>query len=949
MELAQTTGFNKIVRRVSLLPYLVSLLILGIISFTGFQLISFPDDGIDTVNSSGMIVSIVPGGPTYGKLKEGDVILSIDGKPYKSNVFNYMNIGKASGDPVQFIVMRGKSRVQVTFNLAAPTRELLVSRLATVLIAFVFWLIGVGIEAFKPSDQGSPIYFMWFNTCALILTTGAASTMRIGWATTMFLCLVWLIGPVSVNFHLLFPQPILKRGRNLSLLVLYAIGMLGIIPVLQSEEISIGLISRYPNYVAARGIFLSINLILVVWLLFYSYRNADSPGVRGKVRLVLLGGALAAIPFTILTTLPDILFRNPLIPYSVAFLFLGLLPLTYGFAIFRLHLIEIDQKINRGATYILVYSILGGFYLVLYAVLNRWLPEGVQTTSLINTILVLVLASAFIPLHRKVQQVVDRVFYGGYYDYRIGIREITENLSQLTDLQNLARAVSQRLKNTLRLEEAVVFLRDPEGEFSVVEASFSEGSRDRPRPEFPVLPRSSLTYLMKIGATERRALLQALSEVTLTPEEIQLLRTEQIHLWVPVIGHAQIQGLLALGPKVGGDVFSGEDMDILRVVVQQLSPIIENIHLLIDLKRHASELEKRVEERTSELYDAKERVEAILASVGDGVVVTNLAGEILTVNLTFERLSGFSMDEIRGVNLFEMMANSNGAARISAMQELLSGGEVWSDELIGRRKDNSQYTIRFTIAPIHDRHGQTVGYVGSQTDITRQKELDLMKDAFVSDVSHELRTPITNISLYIELLKSAPADRHSRYLAVVKDQSEQLNKLVEDILDLSRLTASKNRPMAFTPADLNLLAARVVSAHLPLAEACNVNLDFTPDAKLPVVCVEQNQIARMITNLVTNAIRYAPGGQVKVTTSHKEGWVCIKVKDTGLGIDSQDTPHIFERFYRGRNVRQSGMHGTGLGLAIVKEIVDFHAGEIEVESKQGKGSTFRVWLPLTQP
>jgi signal transduction histidine kinase len=105
----------------------------------------------------------------------------------------------------------------------------------------------------------------------------------------------------------------------------------------------------------------------------------------------------------------------------------------------------------------------------------------------------------------------------------------------------------------------------------------------------------------------------------------------------------------------------------------------------------------------------------------------------------------------------------------------------------------------------------------------------------------------------------------------------------------------------------------------------------------------------MITNLVTNAIRYAPGGQVKVTTSHKEGWVCIKVKDTGLGIDSQDTPHIFERFYRGRNVRQSGMHGTGLGLAIVKEIVDFHAGEIEVESKQGKGSTFWVWLPLTQP
>jgi len=122
-----------------------------------------------------------------------------------------------------------------------------------------------------------------------------------------------------------------------------------------------------------------------------------------------------------------------------------------------------------------------------------------------------------------------------------------------------------------------------------------------------------------------------------------------------------------------------------------------------------------------------------------------------------------------------------------------------------------------------------------------------MKDAFISDVSHELRTPITNISLYIELLKAAPQERHERYLEIVRDQSDLLNKLVEDILDLSRLTASKTRPVTFSPTDLNILTEQVIIAYRPLAEASGVSLKFLSGADLPPVPVEQNQIARMIT------------------------------------------------------------------------------------------------------
>jgi PAS domain S-box-containing protein len=946
MEVPRITPPKGAARIFSILPFIFAILVFLYIANIGRDLVAFPDDGIELDPSTGEILSYASLDPGPAKLDENDIITKVDGIPYSAFGVNYMELDKEGGESIEMEIRRGEELITRNIDLVKPSQTLIFNRLTTVLVALVFWGIGLGIEAFKPSARSSSVEFLWFETCALILSASAASTMGIVWASIFSNSLMWLLGPLTVHFHTHFPQPVIQKTRPYLLMVLYAIAALAIVLIVLVGLNQLGISAVYSNLRFFGRLFLAANLILVIGLLVYSYRTADTPGSRGKVRLVLLGVILVALPFVTLTILPNLILNEPLIPYPIAFMVLGILPITYGYSIFRLHMIEIDQVINRGATYILVYSTLGGFYLVLYALLNPYIPDDTRARPLLNTFLVLVLASVFFPLQRWMQRNVDRLFYGGWYDYRIGIRQITENLTQITDLRSLALTISQRLTKTLRLEEAVVFFRDQDGEFSVVESFFNESVKDREKRDFPVLPRSSLTYLMKIGAIERVALLQSLSQVSLTPEELQLMNTEQIHLWAPVVGHVQIQGLLALGPKLGGDIFSGEDLDILRVVVQQLSPIIENIHLLNALKAHANELELRVDERTAELHDAKERVEAILASVGDGVIVTDLEGHILTVNQAFEQLSGYSSSEIQGKNLFNMLADDNGITRISAMREALTIGETWRDELTGRRRSGSQYSIQFTIAPIHDPQGNPVGFVGSQTDITHQKDLDRMKDAFISDVSHELRTPITNISLYIELLKTAPEDRYARYLNVVRDQSELLNKLVEDILDLSRLTASKTRPVAFSKADLNTIVEQVIHAYRPLAEVSGVLLELVTDQDLPPVYVEPNQIARMVTNLVTNAIRYSPKGEVHVMTTHNGDWVCFKVRDTGIGIDPEDLPHLFERFFRGRNVRQSEMHGTGLGLAIVKEIVDFHGGTIEVRSKYNEGSTFEVWLPV---
>ena len=951
MKLPFGSAFKSISARLSIFPIFMALAVLGLMVWTVLLLVEYPDDGIDTVENNGYVAAISPVGTAVGKLEVGDFITMVEGVAWEDLHLYYPGLGKSPGDSVEFTVERQEEVLPVTIYLAAPEPSLVVTRLVPVLVAFFFWIVGLGVAVFKPVGRGAQVYFLWFQAGAITLTSAAASTTGAVWLFILFNSMLWLIGPLSVHFHLFFPQAATFKGQKTLLIGLYSMAALGVglqIFTAFSRALPTELFDRFLSFDL---LFLALNLLCVVGLLFYSYRNAQAPGARGKVRLVLLGGGLAALLFVSLTILPDFLLRQALIPYPMAFLQLALIPLTYAYAIFRLHLIEYDRQVNRGVTYVLVYVILVGFYFILYGLIRQWLTLTLVTTPLVNTILVLVLAGIFVPLQRWVQRFVDRVFYGGWYDYRLGVNRITQGLELITDLKELADTVSERLVTTMRLVEAVAFFRDANSDFSVIQVSLARDMDDQPRAVYPVLPRSSLTYLLKIGVVERTTLLQALSQATVSPEELRLLNTEQINLWVPVIGHGQIQGLLALGPKRGGDVFSAEDMDILRVLVQQIGPIIENIHLVTRLKDYAVELEQRVEERTVELFDSKERVEAILANVGDGVIVTDLQGRIQTVNSAFERLSGYTAGEITRSNLFDLFVDENNVLQNSPMSSPLARSQVWSGELVGNRKNSSRYDVKLNIAPVGDRQGQTVSYVCSLSDITRQKELDRMKDMLIYDVSHELRTPITSIRLYSELLKSVPPERQDRFLSVIMEQSSLLTRLVEDILDLSRLTVSKTRRVTFEDANLNVLVEQAYMAHLPVAEDAKIKLIFEPDPDLPLIRAEQSQISRMVTNLVSNAIRYTTQGQVFLQTFCRENKVCLVVQDTGVGIEPQDLPHVFERFYRGRNVRQSGIPGTGLGLAIVKEITSLHDGSIEIESVVGQGTTFHVWLPImiTEP
>jgi signal transduction histidine kinase len=225
------------------------------------------------------------------------------------------------------------------------------------------------------------------------------------------------------------------------------------------------------------------------------------------------------------------------------------------------------------------------------------------------------------------------------------------------------------------------------------------------------------------------------------------------------------------------------------------------------------------------------------------------------------------------------------------------------------------------------------------------KEVDRLKDEFVSSVSHELRTPLTSISGFVELLLEHKAGKQTdEYLRIVERNADRLLALVEDLLFAARVRSGQ-LALEVAPVDLRVLAAEAVAAMRPAAEHAGVSLDVEGRA-VPVVRGDARRLREVLDNLLSNAVKFTPtGGAVTLALSSDGDHAAVEVTDTGMGLDESERERVFERFFRTRAARDQQVAGTGLGLYIAKAIVESHGGTIAVRSAPGVGSTFRVELP----
>jgi PAS domain S-box-containing protein len=380
----------------------------------------------------------------------------------------------------------------------------------------------------------------------------------------------------------------------------------------------------------------------------------------------------------------------------------------------------------------------------------------------------------------------------------------------------------------------------------------------------------------------------------------------------------------------------------------QAAIAIENAQLHDAVRRHAEDLEGRVADRTLELERERKRTAAILDAAGEGIMVTNLKGHIEYMNAAMERLTGYPASEALGQNSRLWQSGATPVSFYQKMWKTISRGEIWRGELVNRRKDGMLYDAALTIAPVFDVDGKISGYVGVQRDISHQKELERLKDEFVSNVSHELRTPIANVKLYISLLTRGKPEKYDEYLQTLRREAARLEKLIEDLLDLSRLDLGR-QPILLASADISQLAAPLIADRTALAASRQLLIDYRAEDPLALAQADPALLSQVVSNLLTNAINYTPaGGLITVTTATRQHdeqtWITITVQDTGPGISPHDLAHIFERFYRGEAGRKSGVPGTGLGLAISAQIMNMLGGTLTVDSQPGEGAAFTVWL-----
>jgi PAS domain S-box-containing protein len=349
------------------------------------------------------------------------------------------------------------------------------------------------------------------------------------------------------------------------------------------------------------------------------------------------------------------------------------------------------------------------------------------------------------------------------------------------------------------------------------------------------------------------------------------------------------------------------------------------------------------------MEQAIQQLAAVVESSDDAILATTLDGRIMTWNPGAERLYGYARAEAVGKHISMLHGRRHNDGIL--FQRIGKGERVSRLETVNITKDGRQIDVSLTVSPILDQGGRIVSASTIAHDITHRKLLDRMKDDFVGTVSHELRTPLTAIKGFIELVAEGDAgpvtDTQREFLQIAARNSDKLGVLINDLIDMN-LIESQRLEVRLAPLDLASVLEDVASTFRVMART--KGLAFRQDiAPIPQVLGDSARLVQVFSNLVSNAIKYTPRGEVAIQAVATDAGVEVTVHDTGIGLSMEEHAQLFTRFFRGRSSVVIEAGGTGLGLVIAKAIVARHDGKIDVESRPGEGSRFRVTLPAWVP
>ncbi len=921
---------------VSLALLTLAAVIFAALNFRQRERFTLPDDGASWLDTAQGVRAwhVEAGSPAaQAGIREGDIVRNIDGVPiaraaqltrllYRAGIWSALDYRLERNG-------RSFSAAVVT----APMRKPL--SLENYLRVVGLLYLGIGLFIFaRRWHAPRAVHFYLFCLVSFILYSfhysgkPGAFDAEVRWANVVALLLQpALLAHFAMVFPERHPRPRLKvwllyllPAVLLALHLAVATGSLGFTPWLGArvalDQIEMGYLGVY--LLLAAGIFLA------------SFRRAPSGIVRQQLKWAT-GGTLAGIlPFFFLYIVPFFFGAVPRPWMNFSTLSLALVPLSFGYAIVRYRLMDVDIILKRGLAYTAATAGVVGVYFAVVAAIGE-LFHAAWPTGLGGAVLAIVAAAfLFQPLRDWVQERLDRFFYRDRLNYRRTLIEFGQTLSAEVRLEPMLSSVLHRISQALLVDRLAIFLEDSEapGRFRM--------GRSRGLEWDELLDLSFLSS-ERLASARGYLFFDSPGADGISPAARQTLEQLGLNYFIACHIHDRTVAVLGLGKTVDGDYLSSDDLELLFTMAGYVAIALENASLYRSLEQKA--------EQVARLKDYNEN---IVESLSVGVLAVDLDGRIESWNNHLEALFGVARSDALGRRLDEVLP-----PELAAEIEAHADGERVANlyKLVARSRSGPALTLNVAVAPLVGKAGEQLGRLILVDDITDrvrfeqrlvQAEKLTSLGLLAAGVAHEVNTPLAVISNYIQMLaKQLPAsDPRQALIDKIVKQTFRASEIVNHLLNFSRTGAAE-----FTEVDLNAVIEEtlVLVSHPLRAGRIAVIKALAED--LPAILGATNRLQQVFLNLFLNARDAMPnGGMLEVRTGSSNGTVEVEVTDTGIVITPEHLHSIFDPFF----TTKSSTRGTGLGLAVSYGIIKEHAGRVDVHSTPGKGTSFRLEFPTAR-
>jgi len=903
-----------------------------------------PTDGVFWVETdSGLkALEVAPDGPgATAAIEPGDVLVSIDGVAI-ANLGEYFTCLDRAGvhGSIRYGLLTGSRLHEESLQLA-PKALLEPKDGLRIILAFLY--LGIGLTVIvrgRRLSRAFHFYLICLAAFVVFLYSYTPAWNGLDQSVYLFSVASFLLLPaLFLHFCLRFPvDPIPARSR--APLLYPPVILLGLTEVLwiAGHLAPLGL----PRDAHVRELLDRIQLVYFCAgllaggvVLLRQKLAAQNLTTRQQMKWVSYGTLAGVVPFVLIFVLPSLFGMRANLFMLSSQLTLGLIPLTFAYAILRYRLLDVETIVRRSASYLVASSLLLTLYLVFVLILGRWLQSVAPDADfVIICIASLAIALLFAPLRNAIQGMLDRIFYRDQFDDRASLLDFAKTLSTEISLPRLSRWILERIARTFRIDQVALYLADAgsPARYRLTDAlGFRAGG-----PGALMLEEADLGPLDGAGGPQRPA-----GEGRMRPAPPELA-ARGLHFLQDLRLRGRRIGVIALGPLQRNRHFSTEDYELLAALAGYAGIALENANLYRSVETKALELER-----------LKVYTENIIESINIAVLALDLSGTVTSCNRAFEDLYGVSRSQIIGARVDTLLPGDVIAAIHVAVGSagwmVQSPGNIFKLYLQSRRGEN--LIANLSVIPLLDSTDLNSGSLIVMDNITEKVHLEdqLLQAEKMSSIgllaagiAHEVNTPITGISSYAQmLLKETPVDDARKpLLEKIEKQTFRAAEIVNRLLNFARMNGSE-----FTDLDLNQLIRDSLSLLEHQLRHNHVEVCYSPDDSIPRVFGNAGKLQQVFVNLFLNARDAMPGGgTLQVETSKNDSMVVVDIRDSGAGIPAENLRKIFDPFFTTKSTGK----GTGLGLAVTYGIIQDHGGRIFVDSAPAQGTHFRLKLPTRQ-